>query len=972
MFGRAKKSEKAPPSPPPSGTPKAASAAQTGPATQPKNGGSGSHGLVSLLEKGLTLQPDRIAMLKQGLDKGLEFFEKFNESRLKLAFSSFDEDMKVALYEVLYLLHVNDPKLKEYTFTATRVEHIGGRTKTIPYETTICLYLEGAPHGVEGIDQLSPIFKENFEAHIQKEFGAKVSPVSTYGFNPITSIGSLGSIGTVGHKSLASDLDLQVQYELEPFLFDSSSWTDDTLKDGLGEEVKFWINRQRVAQKLSPEAMKDPKILQGLRGKAVQQVAKIYPHLYKYLMTQGGGNIDLHGDAAAQKRQAILHEIIALMKRVVRLKRGEELKKFENLFKEKANQVQDYIVKKYPLAEIYLFTASNDGYRRGHHGTTLESKESSGSAYELILNYETLMPGIQMTPMVPGHFIVPDMINNDTAMYDRILDYIRFKMVDIYKDVGPRIANLGATPDMPQTYVAKHSGAVYWEAFKASSGNIPKALLNLFRYEMLLDRRFVKTNIQIIKKPDYLNQFVAPKPADESEQLVAMVEGRSGIPPWAILELEEMFPLLLQDPWWQRYKALKVGFHEPKGIEGIEDSTRLQISMVIDLCFALHVRISDVFTKPGDTRTFDSHREQVLLQFLKRAFPPVSGLRKFLEHLFAGEIQTVNQFEILLRNLFKTALDRVNKKIASFNIAGESNQKEFEIWYHYYQQNFEPAANVVPKTIMSHLTVARERVQIGFKLKEGWFFKSLQKQSNVGKRFDTFGTLDVLPEEVMLRERVRFLVGLADIVMNGYYGVTDEGKLKETRTVLEFDAKSMDLGNRTDNNLAFVRPDILHRLINQIYQFFPYQPYHYMDCVTKPRKVTDVLVLLNLTKYGRLSFLYRDNLRTWYVDEFEHKDVFNKAQTLRLSVVQLVAMKPLHVTIAKFLKGRGVNLNEINLACWVNPNSVETQHSVQQMPLKERELAAVFRKIIYQVHAKSAPPETEGAVPSTEDVVVES
>jgi hypothetical protein len=34
--------------------------------------------------------------------------------------------MKKALYEVLFLLHVNDPKLKTYKFQGTALEHVGG------------------------------------------------------------------------------------------------------------------------------------------------------------------------------------------------------------------------------------------------------------------------------------------------------------------------------------------------------------------------------------------------------------------------------------------------------------------------------------------------------------------------------------------------------------------------------------------------------------------------------------------------------------------------------------------------------------------------------------------------------------------------------------------------------------------------------------------------------------------------------
>lgn len=174
-------------------------------------GQTGGKGLAGLLGQGITLPADRTEMLSEGFKKGLEFFEDFNESRLRLAFSSFDEDMKKALFEVLFLIHVNDPKFVELSYTANDVEHKGGVVSLVPRETVADLYVEDAPYGVEGIAALSPVFKEEFEAHIRETFQMEVPPGSGFGYCPIKSIHSLGSIGTVGHKSRTSDLDLQVQ-----------------------------------------------------------------------------------------------------------------------------------------------------------------------------------------------------------------------------------------------------------------------------------------------------------------------------------------------------------------------------------------------------------------------------------------------------------------------------------------------------------------------------------------------------------------------------------------------------------------------------------------------------------------------------------------------------------------------------------------------------------------------------------------
>ena len=80
-------------------------------------------------------------------------------------------------------------------------------------------------------------------------------------------------------------------------------------------------------------------------------------------------------------------------------------------------------------------------------------------------------------------------------------------MVDIFNDITGRIINQGHTPDLQPSYVAEHYTAVYWEAFKASYGNLPKATLNLLRYETLLEAKLNKTIIQLIKDPQMLDKM---------------------------------------------------------------------------------------------------------------------------------------------------------------------------------------------------------------------------------------------------------------------------------------------------------------------------------------------------------------------------------------------------------------------------------------------------------------------------------
>ncbi|HEX7926549.1 MAG TPA: hypothetical protein VF678_03095, partial [bacterium] len=79
-------------------------------------GRSGGVDLAALFRQGITLQSDRTTMLQDGLKKGLNFFSEYNESRLKLAFTYFDPQMRDALFEILFLLNCNDPALKEVKF----------------------------------------------------------------------------------------------------------------------------------------------------------------------------------------------------------------------------------------------------------------------------------------------------------------------------------------------------------------------------------------------------------------------------------------------------------------------------------------------------------------------------------------------------------------------------------------------------------------------------------------------------------------------------------------------------------------------------------------------------------------------------------------------------------------------------------------------------------------------------------------
>ncbi len=895
--------------------------------------------LSERLQQGVALQSQTVAQLEAGLHDGQSFYNDYNEARLKLAFDNFDPEMSQALFELIYLLHVNTPELAKLRYTTKRKDPARPLRKEVEVQAEADLYVDGAPHGVVGIESVSSVFRGDFSKFIQRTFGRAITP-GTSQRCAVVCLQSIGSIGTVGHKSGASDLDLQVVYDPFPLGFDAAKWSDVSFRVALKAEHMWWMKRLRARYKLTAPQLKKPEVMKKLSAQASVKVAAAYPLLYPLLAQTVG---DITADHVAKLNPAKLtHELTTIIKRYAKINGMEETTRQEALLKTRVDRIQAYIADKYPTAEIYMFLVSLDKYRAGQYTSSLQFKESSGSAYELILNYETLMPGIHFSPTIPSHFLFPPFVNDNAGMYQRIQDYADFKLTDVYDGVSRLMVDLGATPQLDEAYVAKHWGAAYWEAFKAASGNLPKATLNLLRYEMLLHPHLLKTNIQIIKDPQFLNRLITAR-----QDAPEATSGEPPLPTWALLEMENFFPALLEDPWWLRYKSLKVGFAEPAGVPGPTDEERERVSRVLDLAFALHLRITDVFTKPGDKRTFETYREQVLVQLLELAFPPDSARRKVLEFIHSGEVAAVNRFENELRGIFSASLVRIQVRIKELGMEdAHKKNDEVKLWRHYYEQHFEPKPNMVQRSIMYHLKFPRGRVRIGHRKGKGWYFLSMQRESGVGRRFDTFGVLNIMPDEVTLVENTGFLHGLTNCIINDYYGIVNRGTLKERRTALEFDARHLDVGNDADNRLCFVRPDQIERIMDRILTFFPPEQGHYTDVLTQDRAVKRIFIFLNLWRYGRVSILYRDNLNTWFCDEFDNADITEAADALSKEPDQLLNHASLHESLERFLIDKRLYFDQVELETWVNPHSVETSHGNAGGEQKEQDLSAAFLEAI--------------------------
>ena len=317
---------------------------------------------------------------------------------------------------------------------------------------------------------------------------------------------------------------------------------------------------------------------------------------------------------------------------------------------------------------------------------------------------------------------------------------------------------------------------------------------------------------------------------------------------------------------------------------------------------------------------------------------------------FIGDVQSVSIFEEDLRGIFLKTVERIQEKVKEVITLDDKTTKEFEIWHHYYMHSFKPGPNVVQKSILNHLQIPRGRLQIGFIQKKGWFFRSLQKGLSVGKRFES-SILTLLPEEITLTDNTLFLKGLVYCVINGYYGIFNKGMLNETKTEVEYDLKHTNLGSKNDNQLAFVRPDQIERIMKQINDLFTDKKVSYLDCIQTERSISELMIFLNLLKYGRISVLYRDNLNTIYVDQFDIPKFEENIEAYIGTYAKMLQSKPMHILLRKFLQSRKIDIKKVKLKAWVNSNCVETAHAVTKTEAKESDLSEHFHSIIMKVHA---------------------
>ncbi|MDH4248070.1 MAG: hypothetical protein OEW39_09645, partial [Deltaproteobacteria bacterium] len=391
------------------------------------------------------------------------------------------------------------------------------------------------------------------------------------------------------------------------------------------------------------------------------------------------------------------------------------------------------------------------------------------------------------------------------------------------------------------------------------------------------------------------------------------------------------------------------GFAEPGGVPGIAMEERHRLSKVIDLAFSLHLRVSDVMAAQGATKktTRPTYREQVLLEFLNRAFPPGSARRINLDSLFQGGVRGMIHFEKEMRDLFQRCMARVEDKMAKMGIRDHAgSSKEVELWLDYYVQHFQPLDNVVPRVIMKHLRVARDAIETSLR-PEGWVFMSIQRKDTLLEALKQAREVSYLPERILLLENVEFMPGLAHCILNGYWGLLKKDTPEEHPTSLILDLTKVDQKQNVHNDLAFLTQEQVNDLARRLSGFFGYQPYNYMDIVHKKRKITGVYVFLNVWRYGKVSVVYRDNLSVWYCDEWELKDMFLQALELSKDMDKLIRNKSLVDSLLDFFAKKHISLEETEVLAWANPNSLIPDRSMAfNAKLKDMTEGTGFMEVI--------------------------
>lgn len=833
---------------------------------------------------------------------------------MKIALELFSPTMKKALFETIFLLHYNHPKFK-----ALKVQSVKLSANDKTPDKLFDLYQDNAPAGVLGFTTMPAQFFREMKDHVLREFQINLQNIQEPAFHPVVSISSLGSIGTIAHKHTKSDLDLQIQYDPYPYRIKTDNLSDDFF-ERIEDEVRDFSNkspRKIDFQRWLP-MMSHFQANHSLNLKDLDSYLKLNDELLALY--------DFYQELELQKAQE-----------------KDQASGYEERINRRFKAIERYLQAKYPQEELHFFAYSCKNFRQGKHGSTLESKESSGTAYEKILTYDLLLPGVYYNAVTPLHFLFNAKINNNTPFFKSLISVFRLSFLDtamLSVEIEPgRCIDLGNTPFLSEEYLVAHRKAVYWEAFKGSSGNLPKAYLNLLRLENLNHPGYRHTIIQLIKEPNLYDALMQKaKTEADLRQLddpyYLKYDEADPFPLEEIFTIELKNPLLNLDPWWLRYKALKIFYQLSDNFDAVEKKA---ISNSIDFCFALHVGLDDIVLNEESYKVdTNRYRNRVLLEFYNNAFPPLTHKREVLDNIFLGSVTEVNSFETTLKKQFREVLTR-------FQSNREMTNEEESIWFKYYEYNFEPKKGQILKNILSHLQKSQGRLHIFFEDNQ-WFFTTVRFAHLGKKRFDTFGTLtkqhedqtDLYFDEDLLR-------GFIYCIVNGYYAANSFKRIKTSSTVISLlNFPTGQSGDKRINNLGKVNSYLLEKVATAFAKRFPPISVDYKESIQSAKKTFDILIVINLGHYGRVHAIYRDKMDNFFLAYQDNPSMVDESKNVFGSIDKALASQVLQKSVAnlihysKIMERSSHNLLK-DVSFWFNPLSIEHESAIREEMLQKLE-----------------------------------
>ena len=308
----------------------------------------------------------------------------------------------------------------------------------------------------------------------------------------------------------------------------------------------------------------------------------------------------------------------------------------------KTQQVEGFLEKKHPEVETHFFRNLLRRMRAGEHTPFLVSPEGS-LAYSHLLNDFLLNPAVMLGGVPPLPFDLPDDFR--TLVAAGVFEEPVWQVP--HPDEPRERWRLSELPDwgsvlIPREHFLEHIVPIFLrESEKVSHRNLPKALLNCWWVEMLCleDRPQLTSLTRLLLHPDQRATFTESGQRDPDSV--------------RLMEIEELFPQLVRDPWWIKFSEML--------LRSADLSTRRDLIF----CFAQHMRLSDVIDAEGHAlfiQPEEPWRRHAMSKFYQLFFRD-DAFRMELARFAQGRDDTASQWEERLKSLFLQSLRRVETLI---------------------------------------------------------------------------------------------------------------------------------------------------------------------------------------------------------------------------------------------------------------------------------------------------------------------